>query len=774
MNLITKQKYMIIFCVLSINILLSIFITIYRNYWYIFIIILGSASFINSINVILLIIHKIFKNKHLHINKGKYILDNINTNTNYYLDNLDNLDNKTNKTRKELALYLSELNIYPNTFGNNRNNRNNRDNNNNNNNRYTLSKSNIVYVIPCYNETEKELQNTIYSIYAQKNVEYHNKFLIVICDGKIPCKTGQLTSKILTETIFKNHIIESHIYNEAYSTWENKWNELEIHTGILNNIKFILIIKSRNLGKRDSLTLIRRMIYYYNNKILSIPVKPFTNNKSIKLSINEFAFINDYCNCYFSPEFIEFIETAFDKEDTSIQTNQPTQHTQPSHPSHPSHPSQPTLTPTPTPTTNHHIPIDYIIGTDADTILDNYCVTELIYGIKQADSYTIGIVGFVDIIKSWSNPLIIYQYCEYLFAQCLKRKAQSHITNKVSCLSGCVQLIKVCNETCGNDILDKFNHLPEKKDNILKHIRSYASEDRNHICLMFDMYPYVKTIQSLKAIAYTNVPDTLIKFIRQRKRWCAGATCNDLLLIFNSKHNKWERLQSLVNVTIFLLTIFVFVATIEFIIAIITHPTILMLMLALIMLLPAIYSLLIPICIYNDGTDGCEASYNYKNLKSTKISNLLYYTLGFFIYYTLGSILNLVVYFYTFCYLDDLHWNSIKISDSDSDSNSNSDRDSKDSKNSNDSNSYSDSNDSNYNNSSNIYKYLCNCTHTFNCSKWIIFYGCSCKTNDNNNDNDNDNNDNIDETDEHIYDNIENNSVINRYRLHDMWDSTIA
>ena len=766
MNLITRQKHMIIFCVLSINILLSYLITIYTSYWYFFIIILGSASFINSINVILLIIHKIFKNKNLHINKGKYILDNINTNTNY---NLDNLDNKTKQTRKELALYLSELNIYPNTFGNNRNN-------NNNNNRNIIFKSNIVYVVPCYNETEKELQNTIYSIYAQKNVEYHNKFLIVICDGKIPCKTGELTSKILTEIIFKNHILESHIYNEAYSTWENKWNELEIHTGILNNIKFILIIKSRNLGKRDSLTLIRRMIYYYNNKILSIPIKPFTNNKSIKLSINEFSFINDYS--YFSPEFIEFIETVFDKEDTNIQTTQPT------HPTHPTYHDTPTNyetpknyetpisnyeTPTPnyetpTPITSHHIPIDYIIGTDADTILDNYCVTELIYGIKQADSYTIGIVGFVDIIKSWSNLLIIYQYCEYLFAQCLKRKAQSYITKKVSCLSGCVQLIKVCNETCGNDILDKFNHLPDKKDNIVKHIRSYASEDRNHICLMFDMYPYVKTIQSLKAIAYTNVPDTLIKFIRQRKRWCAGATCNDLLLIFNSKHNKWERIQSLVNVTIFLLTIFVFVSTVEFIISIITHPTILMLKLASIMLIPAIYSLLIPICIYNDGTDGCQAIYNYKNLKSTKISNFFYYTLGFIIYYTLGSILNLLVYFYTFLYLDDLHWNSIKISDS------NSDRD---------------SNDSNYNNSSNIYKYLCNCTHTFNCSKWIIFYGCSCKTidindsidsidsNDSSNDS-NDSNDKNDNTDEYIYDNIENNSVISRFSLYDMWDSTIA
>ena len=31
----------------------------------------------------------------------------------------------------------------------------------------------------------------------------------------------------------------------------------------------------------------------------------------------------------------------------------------------------------------------------------------------------------VDIIKNWYNPLVMYQYCEYLYAQFLKRKTQS-------------------------------------------------------------------------------------------------------------------------------------------------------------------------------------------------------------------------------------------------------------------------------------------------------------------------------------------------------------
>ena len=80
-----------------------------------------------------------------------------------------------------------------------------------------------------------------------------------------------------------------------------------------------------------------------------------------------------------------------------------------------------------------------------------------------------GVVGFVDVVKFW-NPLVIYQYCEYLYAQCLRRYVQSKITFKVNCLSGCVQLIKVCNETCGNDILNIFNRLPKSNENIFNHI----------------------------------------------------------------------------------------------------------------------------------------------------------------------------------------------------------------------------------------------------------------------------------------------------------------
>ena len=289
--------------------------------------------------------------------------------------------------------------------------------------------------------------------------------------------------------------------------------------------------------------------------------------------------------------------------------------------------------------------VTYIIGTDADTILDNDCSRALIEKITNEDSNTVAVVGIVDIVKSW-NPLVIYQYFEYLYSQCLKRYAQSNITHKVSCLSGCVQLIKVCKETCGNKILNKFNYLPKETENILHHIRSYASEDRNHVCLMFSMYSYVKTVQSLEAISYTNVPNTFMKFIRQRKRWSAGASVNDILLVVNGKHNKWERIQAFVNVLMFCLAIFVYIATIIFLIAIINSPTYLMLYLSIIMLLPILYSLYIPIGIYNDGM-------NNKNY----YFNMIYYWIGFILFYTLGPFISLIVNIYTFYNLDNLNWN---------------------------------------------------------------------------------------------------------------------
>ena len=237
------------------------------------------------------------------------------------------------------------------------------------------------------------------------------------------------------------------------------------------------------------------------------------------------------------------------------------------------------------------------------------------------------------------SPFTMYQYGEYTFAQCLRRYAQSHITKKVNCLSGCNQILRVAEETCGDSILAAFNRLPGEDENIFNHIRSYASEDRNHVCLMLSMYPYVKTIQNIKAICYTRVPSSIRVFLSQRRRWNLGANCNDLMLLYLPGINILERISALVNVTTFSISPFILTATVFFIRAILNGPSELMLYLSIIMIIPGIYSLMIPIVI-----------------KPLPIRGALYYYMCLIMYFVLGLPVNLVTYIYALIHMDVIKW----------------------------------------------------------------------------------------------------------------------
>lgn len=591
MELLKQQKYSIIFILLILNSLLTTLQFIYLDKWYVFMCVLAVSSSVNCINTLLLIGYKI---THKFFNRTDIENNNIINRLKYDNNNLKN-------------------------------------------------KRKCIYVLPCYNESEEELMKTVKSILNQTPWGNQPRLLFIICDGKIKGQNNILeTDKILTEIIFKEHIIYSTVFPEAYRTWHNNWRNLEIHRGVYHGLPFIIIVKQHNVGKRDSLTLIRRVLQYYNTIKIN-EMNELTNLENI--SKENFNFI-EYYN-YLCPDFLNYIE-AFLTTKQGTETDCDTLKTNNIY--------------------NKEL-VNFIIGTDADTILSSNCTNELLksyydfeYARMCSKSHSrkkdklVGIVGMVDIIKNWYNPLVIYQYCEYVYAQCLKRKMQSKITNKVNCLSGCVQLIKVCKETSGNEILDVFNRAPHPNENIINHIRSYASEDRNHICLMFSLYPYVKTIQAINAIAYTEVPNDLKTLLRQRKRWCVGAIANDFLLIWNNQHNWWERINACANVITFSFNIFIFISTITFIITIITEPTFLMLLLAIIIIIPFCYSISTPLLIYNDGI---------KTI--TKMENIIYYYIGVLNYYSWGFVLSLLIYFYTFYYLDDLNWNLKKITSNDND-----------------------------------------------------------------------------------------------------------
>ena len=212
---------------------------------------------------------------------------------------------------------------------------------------------------------QKNIISTLDSIYEQEMIDINKKLLMIICDGKIKNQDSVTTTdKLLTDYIFLNKIENVYKIHKAYKTWDNTWEDLEIYCGVKNGLRFVIVIKSKNYGKRDSLTLLRKLVYNYNNRI----------------EINELTNI-------ISSEFNKIF--------------------------------------------NNHI--DYIYGTDADTILDKLCIYQLIQNMVYTDDDTVAIVGFVDVnrVNIVTNPLILFQFAAYIYAKCLRRKFQSTFTNKV-------------------------------------------------------------------------------------------------------------------------------------------------------------------------------------------------------------------------------------------------------------------------------------------------------------------------------------------------------
>jgi len=450
-------------------------------------------------------------------------------------------------------------------------------------NTYRLTPKNYIYVIPCYNESEAELRGSLHSLIEQRIVKGDTRAIVIICDGKVQGSGNtESTDQILLHLLNFADSAGAGVRHE-YVTWDGTANGICSYSGEYTyhgeTVPILLLIKEKNVGKRDSLVLIRRACYLYNT--------------------NAYAQVND---TFFQHFWAELAMVYNDR-------------------------------------------IDYIIGIDADTIFDYNCSYELIQGIER-DENIHGCVGFVDIYPqmNFASLFVFYQYAEYMFAQCLRRQAQSNITQKVSCLSGCNQILRISAETCGETILQVFNYLPLEEDHIFKHIRSYASEDRNHVCNMLSLYPAVKTTQTLKAISYTVVPTSIAVFLSQRRRWNLGANTNDMLLVVLPGINIFERILACVNVFTFTCTPFVAVATVYFIISILSEPTLLMLYLSILLFIPFFYSFLIPICI-----------------KPLSFKDALYYYLSYLFFVSCSGVVGLTSFSYALLKMDVIKWGKTRL-----------------------------------------------------------------------------------------------------------------
>lgn len=95
----------------------------------------------------------------------------------------------------------------------------------------------------------------------------HLQLFITVCDGRKQgagnCKS---TDKILIEDVFPNS--QATEIKGSYLNGEGVPIDTEILMGTSpNNFPYFVIIKKQNQGKRDSITIMRRLLYAFNKQI---------------------------------------------------------------------------------------------------------------------------------------------------------------------------------------------------------------------------------------------------------------------------------------------------------------------------------------------------------------------------------------------------------------------------------------------------------------------------------------------------------------------------
>ncbi|KEY72475.1 hypothetical protein S7711_05150 [Stachybotrys chartarum IBT 7711] len=439
----------------------------------------------------------------------------------------------------------------------------------------------MVMLLPCYNETYDELRRSLDSLIAQKNIESHQRIIFIVVDGNV---RGPGMEKTTQEYLLED-ILEpgpAKHFENGYRARDGLFMPIKTQTGYYKGIPYVFVGKRYNQGKRDSLCFARSFLYHYKQRSQNI-VTMFNNDV--------FEYIGNI-----------FVQHGMEN-------------------------------------------VDYLVGMDADTVFDDYCVIEMLKEIRK-NPKLVGVCGHVCVDydgKNW-GLWSLYQSVEYSQTQGLRRMFQSRITGKVNCLPGCCQLIRVDESTFGDEVLrERFGYCPKPNDVMTQHIMGNYSEDSIHASIIFSLFPHKQTAQALRAKAFTIVPQTWKVFLSQRKRWALGSISNEFVMIFRPGIIIIERIQSIIAVLTWAITPFIIAAFVELIILFVERGDE--------VIRDPIFLGLISILWFRYLYSFCIGFWLPRNTLERA-----QYFVGYFFHFFTSPFMNIVVLVYSLIYSDDFKW----------------------------------------------------------------------------------------------------------------------
>lgn len=175
---------------------------------------------------------------------------------------------------------------------------------------------------------------------------------------------------------------------------------------------------------------------------------------------------------------------------------------------------------------------NYLLCTDADTILSDNTIVTLIDSIKRRDA--IACCGLVNVDLSngndiWNN----IQIFQYMYGQYMRRSLED-MFNQVSCLPGCITMLSVQEEV--SEAMTQYSTLPDET-NVVETCVQYLGTDRRLTKCLLSSGDSTRVVFDDRCNAYTMTPSNLNEYVSQRKRWTSNMYFNSLTYIVGKNMN---------------------------------------------------------------------------------------------------------------------------------------------------------------------------------------------------------------------------------------------
>jgi len=353
-----------------------------------------------------------------------------------------------------------------------------------------IRRSHVLVFIPVYSESKSELENTLDSV-VYGDYPIKSQVLFVVVDGH-KCGRG-------------NDDLTSNYARELLNVDENisRNGEYELYVGLYKGVKYVLLIKNENGGKKESFIYVIKTLMAFN--------KGKRNDADAKYDAKYDAnYIKEYKNDGSSNRRRRARNFYYELSNSILETGGLNLNK-----------------------------VDYILMLDTDTKVDT-CGLRLLVDYLDSNPFTSAVCGETTLTSSTDNILVMAQYYEYYITH-YTLKAFETLYGDVLVLSGCFALYRR-NILSNKYLIEEYEI--DKCTNLYNANISKFGEDRLLTNLILRYYPDFNTKYIERAKCYTNVPLKFKTLLSQRRRWTNSLIfCNLMLLMNLPRYKIWKRIS---------------------------------------------------------------------------------------------------------------------------------------------------------------------------------------------------------------------------------------